>query len=38
VVQLDRPLTGYATFAITLEAHRVEAPSGNPVLTASLAG
>jgi anti-sigma-K factor RskA len=37
VVQLERPLTGYATFAITLETHRVEAPSGNPVLTASLA-
>jgi anti-sigma-K factor RskA len=37
VVQLERPLTGYATFAITLEVRRVEAPSGNPVLTASLA-
>jgi anti-sigma-K factor RskA len=38
VVQLDRPLTGYATFAITVEARRVDAPSGEPVLAASLAG
>ena len=38
VVQLERPLRGYATFAITVEERRVEVPSGKPVLAASLAG
>lgn len=38
VVQLERPLRGYATFAITVEERRVDVPSGKPVLAASLSG
>lgn len=38
IVRLERPLSGFATFAITIESHRVEAPSGQPVLAASIAG
>jgi anti-sigma-K factor RskA len=38
VVQLERPLSGYATFAITVEERRVEVPSGKIVLAASLTG
>lgn len=38
VVQLERPLRGYATFAITVEAHRLDAPTGKPVLAATLPG
>ncbi|MDQ2941342.1 MAG: anti-sigma factor [Chloroflexota bacterium] len=38
VVQLERRLSGYATFAITVEERRVDVPSGKPVLAASLTG
>jgi anti-sigma-K factor RskA len=38
IVKLERPLSGFATFAITVESRRVDAPSGKPVLAASLAG
>ena len=38
IVELERPLSGFATFAITVESRRVDAPSGKPVLAASLAG
>lgn len=38
IVNLERPLSGFATFAITVESRRVDAPSGKPVLAASLAG
>jgi anti-sigma-K factor RskA len=38
IVQLERPLSGFATFAITVEPRRVDAPSGKPVLAASLPG
>ncbi len=38
VVQLEHPLRGYSTFAITVEARRLDAPSGKPVLAATLPG
>jgi anti-sigma factor RsiW len=38
VVALDRDLGGAATFAVTVEAERVEAPTTEPVLVASLEG
>jgi hypothetical protein len=38
IVELERPLSGFATFAITVESRRVDAPSGKPVIAASLAG
>ena len=38
IVKLERPLSDFATFAITVESRRVDAPSGKPVLAASLAG
>jgi len=38
IAQLERPLAGFATFAITVEPRRVDAPSGKPVLAASLPG
>ncbi len=38
IVNLERQLSGFATFAITVESRRVDAPSGKPVLAASLAG
>lgn len=36
VVTLDRDLTGYATFAVTVEAQRVAAPTGEPVMIGEL--
>ena len=36
VVPLDRGLTGYATFAVTVEASRVTAPTGTPVMVGKL--
>ena len=36
LVQLDRPLDGFATFAHTVERERVDAPTGAPVLAFSL--
>jgi anti-sigma-K factor RskA len=36
LVQLDDPLDGYATFALTVERERVDAPTGAPVLAFSL--
>ena len=36
VVELDRDLTGFATFAVTVEAERVAAPSGAPVIVGSV--
>ena len=38
VVALDHDLGGAATFAVTVEAERVEAPTTEPVLVASLEG
>jgi anti-sigma-K factor RskA len=37
VVQLERDLAGYATFAVTVEASRVDAPTSQPVMVAPLA-
>ncbi|MEO8247636.1 MAG: anti-sigma factor [Chloroflexota bacterium] len=36
LVQLDEPLDGFATFALTVERERVDAPTGAPVLAFSL--
>jgi anti-sigma-K factor RskA len=36
VVPVERDLTGYATFAVTVEAERVAAPSGSPVMISDL--
>ncbi len=36
VVPLDRDLAGYATFAVTVEAGRVQAPTGHPVMVGDL--
>ena len=36
VVPLDRDLTGYATFAVTVEARRVDSPTGHPVMVGDL--
>ncbi len=33
LVQLEHPLAGFATFALTVEAGFVPAPTGNPVMT-----
>jgi len=38
VVALEHDLAGAATFAVTVEPHRVEAPTSDPVLVASLEG
>ena len=38
LVTLERNLGEATTFAVTVEAERVEAPTGDPVLTADLAG
>jgi anti-sigma-K factor RskA len=38
VVALEHDLAGAATFAVTVEPHRVEAPTSEPVLVASLEG
>lgn len=38
VVPLERGLAGYATFAVTVETHRVAAPAGQAVMSASLGG
>ncbi len=38
VVALEHNLGGAATFAVTVEPHRVEAPTSEPVLVASLEG
>lgn len=37
VVAVDRDLAGFATFAVTVEAQRVEAPTGEPVMVGELA-
>jgi anti-sigma-K factor RskA len=36
VVPVERDLTGYATFAVTVETVRVTAPSGSPVMISDL--
>jgi anti-sigma-K factor RskA len=36
VVQLERDLAGYAIFAVTVEAERVDAPTSSPVMVAEL--
>ncbi|MEO8251935.1 MAG: anti-sigma factor [Chloroflexota bacterium] len=36
VVPVDRDLTGYTAFAVTVEAKRVAAPTGEPVIVGSL--
>lgn len=36
VVPLERGVTGYTTFAVTIEAQRVDAPTSQPVMTATL--
>lgn len=36
LVQLDDPLDGFATFALTVERERVESPTGAPVLAFTL--
>ncbi len=36
VVQLERDLAGYAVFAVTVEASRVDAPTSDPVMVAPL--
>jgi anti-sigma-K factor RskA len=36
VVQVERDLAQFATFAVTVEAERVDAPSGAPVMVGSL--
>jgi anti-sigma-K factor RskA len=36
VIPVERDLTGYATFAVTVEAERVAAPSGTPVMIGDL--
>lgn len=38
VVPVEHDLTGYATFAVTVEAERVAAPSGEPVMISDLRG
>ena len=38
VVPLERGLAGYLTFAVTVEAQRVDAPTSQPVMVASLGG
>jgi anti-sigma-K factor RskA len=38
VAQVDRDLAGFATFAVTIEAERVDAPSGAPVIAGSIGG
>ena len=38
LVELERDLAGATTFAITVEAERVEAPTSEPVLVATLEG
>jgi anti-sigma-K factor RskA len=36
VVALERPITGFAVFAVTAESKRVDAPTSQPVMTAQL--
>ena len=36
VVELEQPFEGFDVFAVTLEQTRVDAPSSDPVLTASI--
>jgi len=36
VVPLERGISGFAVFAVTAEAHRVDAPTSQPVMTANL--
>ena len=36
VVAVDRDLAGFATFAVTVEAQRVAAPTGAPVMVGQL--
>ena len=36
VVPLERRISGFAVFAVTAEAHRVDAPTSQPVMTAKL--
>lgn len=38
VVTLERPLDDATTFAVTVESERVDAPTSDPVLVASLEG
>jgi anti-sigma-K factor RskA len=36
IARLERPVTGFATFAVTVEQERVDAPTTDPVLVAPL--
>jgi len=36
LVRVERPLTGYATFAVTVEARREDQPTSEPVMVATL--
>lgn len=38
LVPLDQDLSGFATFAVTVERSRVEAPTGAPVMSGSVTG
>jgi anti-sigma-K factor RskA len=38
VVSLERPITGFAIFAVTAESKRVDAPTSLPAMTAKLGG
>ncbi len=36
VVALEQDLSGFALFAVTVEAKRVDAPTGEPVMAGSI--
>lgn len=38
VIPLERDPTGHSTFAVTVEPHRVEAPTSDPVIVGQLEG
>jgi hypothetical protein len=38
VLPVEKDLSGYATFAVTVEAERVDAPTSTPVMVGDLTG
>lgn len=36
IAELERPIIGYAVFAVTVEAERMDAPTSDPILAATL--
>jgi hypothetical protein len=36
VVPVDRDLSGFTTFAVTVESHRVSAPTTDPVMVGTI--